>query len=64
MRHSVPSGSWHDDSGAKIPINGKVDLSIDTRFLSSINDINGSYIIKSFNQGVQFLLGLNIRLSK
>jgi hypothetical protein len=50
--------------GAKIPINRQVDLSIDTRFLSSINDINGSYIIKSFNQSVQLLLGLNIRLNK
>ena len=60
----VPNFGIMANLGAKIPINGKVDLSIDTRFLSSINDINGSYIIKSFNQGVQFLLGLNIRLSK
>ena len=50
--------------GAKLPITDQVDLSIDTRVLSSLTDINGSSTLRSFNQGVQFLLGFNMRLSK
>ena len=49
--------------GVKIPVNDKIDIKFDTRQLSSLNDCMKSQIGKSFNQSVQLLIGLNIKLN-
>jgi hypothetical protein len=51
------------NAGAKIPINDRMDLSVDARLLSSFSKTM-EQIGKSFNQGVQVLVGINMRLNK
>jgi hypothetical protein len=50
--------------GAKIPINSKTDFALDARLLSSLSDAMKDQVGKSFNQGIQLLVGLNIRINQ
>lgn len=51
------------NAGAKIPINDKADLAVDARLLSSFSEAMDQ-VGKSFNQGVQLLVGLNIKINQ
>jgi hypothetical protein len=51
------------NTNIKIPLNEKLDVSVDTRFLSSLTEAMKDQIGKSFNQSVQILIGLNIKLN-
>ena len=52
------------NAGAKIPINSRTDLALDARVLSSLSDAMENQIGISFNQSIQFLVGLNIRINQ
>ena len=52
------------DAGIKIPMTNRLDFAIDARFLSSLSDaMKLQQIGKSFNQSVQLLFGLNIKIN-
>ena len=58
-----PGAGIMADAGIKISMTNRIDLAIDTRFLSSLSEaMKHSQIGKSFNQSTQLLFGINIKL--
>lgn len=59
-----PDAGLIADAGIKIPITNKIDFAMDARLLSSLSDaMKLLQIGKSFNQSVQLLFGLNIKIN-
>ena len=59
-----PNAGVMVDAGIKIPMTNRLDFAVDARFLSSLSDaMKLQQIGKSFNQSVQLLFGLNIKIN-
>ena len=59
----VPNAGLMADAGIKIPMTDRMDFALDARFLSSLSKTMQDQIGKSFNQSVQLLFGLNIKIN-
>jgi hypothetical protein len=60
----VPTYGLITNLGVKKPINETIDVKFDTRLLSGLNNIREPQIGKLYNQSIQLLLGINIKLNK
>ena len=64
VTHINPDFGLMVNLGYKKPINETMDVRFDTRYLSGMNNVREPLLGKLYNQTLQFLLGINIKLNK